>query len=100
MMQFIYKYIQSIRRWFPNTYIECWLRASNLIIRIPDDIIALNNLGYVENDVEQIASKINYLFNNYNVYKGLYNNSKNYYKRNHSIEVMTNSFLEKIEMLN
>jgi glycosyltransferase involved in cell wall biosynthesis len=84
---------------FPNTYIQAWLRKTPVLtLNIdPDNIIKEKALGLVCNDINDMAEKIVNLFNDYASYSTLAEKGYEYAVKNHSIQVMTDNFIEKID---
>lgn len=84
---------------FPNTFIQAWLRQTPVISLgfDPDNIVAMNNLGYNLNSVQEATDKITELTNDFKYYKELSQNAYHYGSKNHTIKVMTDHFLSVID---
>lgn len=83
---------------FSNTYIQSWLRGVPTLVfgANPNQVITNNKLGYDLCSVEEAKKTINEIFSNFGIYQELSENSSQYGVINHSLEAMTESFLEVI----
>lgn len=83
---------------FSNTYIQSWLRGVPTLVfgANPNQVITNNKLGYDLASIEEAKTTINKLLSNFEVYQELSENSSQYGAANHSLEAMTDSFLEAI----
>jgi len=83
---------------FSNTYIQSWLRGVPTLVfgANPNQVITENKLGYDFNSLEEAKTAINEIFSNFELYQELSENSSQYGVTNHSLEAMTDSFLDAI----
>lgn len=83
---------------FSNTYIQSWLRGVPTLVfgANPNQVITNNKLGYDLASIEEAKTTINKLLSNFEIYQELSENSSQYGAANHSLEAMTDSFLEAI----
>jgi len=88
----------SISEGFSNTYIQSWLRGVPTLVfgANPNQVISNNKLGYDLSSLEEAKTTINELLSNFEMYQELSKNSFQYGVTNHSLEAMTDSFLDVI----
>lgn len=80
---------------FPNTFIQAWLRGIPLITYgfDPNNVVHINKLGFVINKTKDAQYQIENLLKDTVLYKEIFIRVKEYAQNNHSIERMTDNFL-------
>jgi len=83
---------------FPNTFIQSWLRGVPVITFgfDPDEVVSDNKLGFTANNYEEAAKSICVLLNNYMEYQRYSERAVIYAIKHHSLEIMTDNFLQNI----
>lgn len=83
---------------FPNTYIQAWLRGvPTFCLGVdPDGVIAENRLGYVADAVENLATGIADLKNDFAVYSEMCENVLKFATNNYTIMKAVDRFLENV----
>lgn len=85
---------------FPNTYVQAWLRSVPVLNFgfDPDNIVVNNDLGFSVTSIDEAEAWLLGLMNDYQSYNTLSQNVYNFGCQNHSIKVMTDNFLNCIEV--
>ncbi|MDT0559386.1 glycosyltransferase family 4 protein [Ichthyenterobacterium sp. W332] len=84
---------------FPNTFIQSWLRGVPVLTFgfDPDNIVEEHQLGLIVKHEIEARAEITYLFSNNDVYSKMSQNVYTYALNNHTVEKMTNHFLNTIK---
>ncbi|MBL7145010.1 MAG: glycosyltransferase family 4 protein [Phycisphaerae bacterium] len=78
---------------FPTTFIEAWAHGVPTVTSFdPDGIVAKHQLGYVGENVDELAAGISRLADHSDEYKTASLNARSFYKRNHDADTVAASF--------
>lgn len=85
----------SVSEGFSNTYIQSWLRGVPTLVfgADPNNVITYNNLGFCVDSVKEATKEISCLLSDEKLYSNMSLNVTEYSKNNHTVNIMTDHFL-------
>jgi glycosyltransferase involved in cell wall biosynthesis len=88
----------SEKEGFPNTFLQSWAYCTPVIsYKVnPDNIIETEGIGFISENVDEIAREIIFLTNNYEVIKKMGQKGRDYVHREHNLLRITDKYEDVI----
>jgi len=88
----------SIIEGFPTTFMEAWSYGLPIVTSFdPDNMIARNELGFVDGTVDGLVKALNSLFSDSELWQQFSTRARQYYLQNHTLGAVTPRFIKVME---